>query len=343
MPQSHRYPPEFRQQMVELVRAGRTPAELSREFEPSSQTIRNWVRQADRARGDAPTESPAPSETSCGACAGKTSACVRSGRFCQEPPAGSLGRPIRGRRGLRIRERLPGAVSHRHPVPRPGRLRQRVLCVAPSSALGALRVRCPVEGPSSAAARRRAPPVATGTRRRRPTWSTATSPLPVQTRCGWRISPTCRRGPACCIWPWSWTPGSRRVVGWAMAGHLRTELVVQALDMALGQRRPEEVIHHSDQGGQYSSLAFGRRCREAGVRPSRGSVGDCYDNALCESFFATLECELIDRRCFPDACGGPPRDLRLHRVLVQPASPSLGPQLRIADELRTRSCPAQVA
>ncbi len=59
------------------------------------------------------------------------------------------------------------------------------------------------------------------------------------------------------------------------------------------------VIHHSDQGGQYSSLAFGRRCREAGVRPSRGSVGDCFDNALCESFFATLECELLDRRCFP--------------------------------------------
>lgn len=92
---------------------------------------------------------------------------------------------------------------------------------------------------------------------------------------------------------------SRRVVGWAMAGHLRTELVVQALDMALRQRRPEGVIHHSDQGCQYSSLAFGRRCREAGVRPSRGSVGDCYDNALCESFFATLECELFDRRCFP--------------------------------------------
>ena len=92
---------------------------------------------------------------------------------------------------------------------------------------------------------------------------------------------------------------SRRVVGWAMASHLRAELVVQALDMALGQRRPEGVIHHSDQGCQYSTLALGRRCREAGVRPSTGSVGDCYDNALCESFFATLECELLDRRCFP--------------------------------------------
>ena len=91
---------------------------------------------------------------------------------------------------------------------------------------------------------------------------------------------------------------SRRIVGWAMASHLRTELVVQALDMALWRRRPQEVIHHSDQGCQYTSIAFGQRCREAGIRPSMGSVGDCYDNALCESFFATLECELIDRCCF---------------------------------------------
>ena len=91
---------------------------------------------------------------------------------------------------------------------------------------------------------------------------------------------------------------SRRVVGWAMATHLRTELVVDALNMALAQRRPTEVIHHSDQGTQYTSIAFGLRCREAGVRPSMGSVGDCFDNALCESFFATLECELLDRRRF---------------------------------------------
>jgi len=91
---------------------------------------------------------------------------------------------------------------------------------------------------------------------------------------------------------------SRRVIGWAMETHLRTELVLAALDMALTQRRPTEVIHHSDHGCQYTSLAFGRRCREAGVRPSMGSVGDAYDNALCESFFATLECELLDRQRF---------------------------------------------
>ena len=91
---------------------------------------------------------------------------------------------------------------------------------------------------------------------------------------------------------------SRRIVGWAMTTHLRTELVLEALNMAFTQRRPANVIHHSDQGCQYTSIAFGQRCREMGVRPSTGSVGDAYDNAMCESFFATLECELLDRHRF---------------------------------------------
>lgn len=91
---------------------------------------------------------------------------------------------------------------------------------------------------------------------------------------------------------------SRRVVGWAMTTHVRTELVLEALNMAFTQRRPMDVIHHSDQGCQYTSLAFGQRCRDMGVRPSMGSVGDAYDNAMCESFFATLECELLDRHRF---------------------------------------------
>ncbi len=91
---------------------------------------------------------------------------------------------------------------------------------------------------------------------------------------------------------------SRKVVGWAMANHLRTELVLDALEMAVEQRRPSNVIHHSDQGCQYTSIAFGSRCKDANIRPSMGSVGDCYDNAMCESFFATLECELLDRNRF---------------------------------------------
>jgi putative transposase len=91
---------------------------------------------------------------------------------------------------------------------------------------------------------------------------------------------------------------SRRIVGWAMANHLRTELVLDALNMAIYRRRPVNVIHHSDQGCQYTSIAFGKRCEEAGIRPSMGSVGDCYDNAMAESFNATLECELLDRHRF---------------------------------------------
>ncbi len=91
---------------------------------------------------------------------------------------------------------------------------------------------------------------------------------------------------------------SRRIVGWAMGHNLKAQLVLDALNMALTQRRPAHVIHHSDQGSQYTSIAFGLRCKEAGVRPSMGSVGDAYDNAMCESFFATLECELLDRRKF---------------------------------------------
>ena len=85
---------------------------------------------------------------------------------------------------------------------------------------------------------------------------------------------------------------SRKVVG------LRTELVLGALNMAIAKRRPEEVVHHSDRGSQYTSLVFGKRCREMGVLTSTGSAGDWYDNAMAESFFATLECELLQRRSF---------------------------------------------
>ena len=91
---------------------------------------------------------------------------------------------------------------------------------------------------------------------------------------------------------------SRRIVGWAMENCLKTELVLAALDMAFSQRRPEGVIHHSDRGTQYTSYAFGKRCRETGIVPSMGSTGDAYDNAMAESFFATLEREVLNRRRF---------------------------------------------
>jgi len=94
---------------------------------------------------------------------------------------------------------------------------------------------------------------------------------------------------------------SRRVVGWSMSASLRTEVVTRALRMAVGRRRPAGVVvHHSDHGCQYTSYDFAKACKAARVQRSMGSVGDCYDNAMAESFFATLECELIDRSTFED-------------------------------------------
>ena len=91
---------------------------------------------------------------------------------------------------------------------------------------------------------------------------------------------------------------SRRVIGWATSSSLATPLVLAALEMAVRERQPTSVIHHSDKGCQYTSVAFGRRCIEAAIRPSTGSVGDAYDNAMAESFFSTLETEVIARQTF---------------------------------------------
>jgi len=90
---------------------------------------------------------------------------------------------------------------------------------------------------------------------------------------------------------------SRRLVGWAMADHLRSELVTDALNMALQRRRPTPgLIHHSDRGSQYTSISFGARLEQTGVLPLMGKVADPYDNALVESFVATIKRELLDRR-----------------------------------------------
>lgn len=88
-----------------------------------------------------------------------------------------------------------------------------------------------------------------------------------------------------------------------MESHVRTCLVSAALEVAVRRRRPREVIHHSHQDSQYTSLGLGRRCRQAGVRPSMHTVGDCYDNAMCDALFATLETELLNRHAFADAAG----------------------------------------
>jgi putative transposase len=93
---------------------------------------------------------------------------------------------------------------------------------------------------------------------------------------------------------------TRRIVGWSMAHHLRTELVVDALEMATSRRRPGRgLVHHSDQGSQYVSLAFTRRLRDSGIAGSMGRVGDAFDNAAAESWFATIKRELVHRHHFP--------------------------------------------
>jgi putative transposase len=93
---------------------------------------------------------------------------------------------------------------------------------------------------------------------------------------------------------------SRRCVGWAMAEHMRAELVVEALEMAVWQRKPAPgVIHHSDQGAQYTALLFGQRCRQASIDVSMGGKGSALDNAVCEAFFASLKKERIRRRSWP--------------------------------------------
>lgn len=93
---------------------------------------------------------------------------------------------------------------------------------------------------------------------------------------------------------------SRMVIGWAMGDHPVAELVVDAVNMALWRRKPTRpVIHHSDHGAQYTSLVFTKRLEEAGVLGSMGSVGDALDNAVAESFYATLQTELLDRKFWP--------------------------------------------
>ena len=133
---------------------------------------------------------------------------------------------------------------------------------------------------------------------------------------------------------------SRHVVGWAMAPHMQAELVEGALAMAISRRQPNGgVVHHSDQGSQYTSLTFGERCRKAGIVQSMGSVGDAYDNAMCESFFATLECELLDRRRFATVTEARREVFGFIEGFYNTRRAPLGARLHVAGELReTQPC-----
>ncbi|MBV8200870.1 MAG: IS3 family transposase [Acidobacteria bacterium] len=344
MPQRHRppYPPEFRRQMVDLVRAGRDPEQLAREFEPSAQAIRNWVAQADRDEGrrdDGLTtlereelrrlrrENRQLREER--EILKKAGGLVRPGERVDPAQAFGFVRANQAAHAVRPLCRLLGvspsgyyAWLGRQPSARAvadAALGARIRAIHERSrgTYGAPRVRAELAAEGQAASRKRVARLMhaaglAGVSRRR-SFSTTTrdgqgrqAPDLVDRNFAagrrdqlWVADityiPTWAGFPYLAVVLDAW---SRRVVGWAMATHLRSELVLDALNMALRQRRPRAVIHHSDQGTQYTSIAFGQRCREAGVRPSMGSVGDCFDNAMCESFFATLECELLDRRRF---------------------------------------------
>ena len=127
---------------------------------------------------------------------------------------------------------------------------------------------------------------------------------------------------------------SRRIVGWSFGETMTSDLVLAALNMALELRKPADVIHHSDQGSQYTSIAFGKRCKEMGVRPSMGTVGDAYDNAMAESVFASLECELIDRRSFKTKTEARLAVFTWIEAWYKPAPASLGAWPNLAHQLR---------
>ncbi|MEZ5561223.1 MAG: IS3 family transposase [Pseudomonadales bacterium] len=332
------YPASFRQQLVDLVRAGRTPEELAKEFEPSAESIRNWVKRADRDSGkrlDGLTSLEREELTRLRRenrrlkqereILGKGRGLVRAGnrhdteeifRFVK---ANQANYPVRTM--CRLLEVSPSGFyawqnrspSKRHLADLALKVKIRAIHERSRETYGMPRVRadgCRVGGKRVArlmreeglqgASRRRF----VVTTQRRPD----ARPAPDLVEPDFKAERPDKLWVADITYVPTWAgflylavvldACSRRVVGWAMATHLRTEFVLEALNMALTQRRPRSVIHHSGQGTQYTSIAFGLRCREMNVKPSMGSVGDAYDNAMAESFFATLECELIDRRRF---------------------------------------------
>ena len=167
------------------------------------------------------------------------------------------------------------------------------------------------------------------------TSSTAPSPPRARTGSGSPTSPTSEPGRAGSISPPSRT--SSRAGSWAGRWPITCAPSSSStrLQMALEHRRPEPgLVHHSDQGSQYVSLAFGQTARAAGIAQSMGSRGDCFDNAVAESFFATLKKELVNRRPWPTESRATQRDLRLHRDLLQPPTTPRHARHALARRLR---------
>ncbi|WP_433258694.1 IS3 family transposase [Streptosporangium sp. CA-135522] len=329
--------------MVELVRAGRSPEELAKEFEPSAQSIRVWVRQADLDDGrrqdgltSAEKDELARLRREVKLLREEKEILRKAGGFLR---AGDGSAEMRFRlihaekdhHGVSLLARVLGvsrqgyyAWAGRGPSARARRdaeLTEKIHAhyQASDEIYGAPRIHADLRqidgdnvGRKRVARLMRAAGLA-GVSRRRGCRTTITDRKAAAAsdlvRRTFEADEPNRIWTADITYVPTWQGFlylavvldvfSRRIVGWAMAEHMRTELVTDALAMAVGQRCPDAgVIHHSDKGGQYTSIAFGQRCAQAGVRPSTGRTGTCFDNAITESFFASLECELIDRRTF---------------------------------------------
>lgn len=322
--------------MVDLVRAGRSSEELAREFEPTAASISHWVTQADRQEGRREEATPGLVTAERDELArlrrerdilskprpgmhGRPARCRRA-LLVHEREPGLLSDCHHGARARRVEGRLPCLAPPSAHVIADETLLKLVRTVHASSrqTYGAPRVHADLRARGERHGRKR---IARLMRQAGLVDASHRHGGPITTRRDKDARPApdlvdrdfTASGPnqlwvadityvptaagflclAVVVDVWS-----RKVVGWSMANHLRAELVLDAMEMAVGQRRPGDVIHHSDQGSHYTSVTFGKRCGEAGVRASMGSVGDADDNAMAESFFSTLEAELLSRRRF---------------------------------------------
>ncbi|MCC6808230.1 MAG: IS3 family transposase [Deltaproteobacteria bacterium] len=338
-----RYPKEFREQVVELARAGRTPRQLADEFGITDNTVRNWVKQAGLDRGSRSDGLTTEEKQELARLRRenrqlklerdilfKSRGLVRSGdrfdpqRVFELVRAHEAALPVAAMcRTLGVSKSGYYAWYDREPSAKVVRDVELLVEIkkshaASNGAYGVPNIILDLRDWGFATSRKRIAKLMRSagiqgvSRRRKSTVTTLRAvddPLsPDLVDRNFTADAANKLWVADITFIPTWVGflylavvldvWSRKIVGWSMSANPDTELVLAALNTAVAQRQPEDVVHHSDQGCQYTSFAFGKRCKRMGVRPSMGSVGDAYDNAMCESFFASLECELIDRTSF---------------------------------------------
>ena len=372
------YPPEFRRQIVELARAGRSVQELAEEFEPSYWTIRTWIKQADRDDGLSANGLTSEDRE-------ELRRLRRENRQLKNgagDPGKSRGLVVSGDRHgtqevfgfVRVRQACyPIATMCRvlevstsgyyawrdRPISararRDAQLRARIETIhqASRATYGMPRVHAELAADGVRVGRKRVARLMSqagleGVSRRRRVRTTRRGsdarPVPDLVNRDFTADAPDRLWVADITYVSTWSgflylaivmdAFSRRVVGWSMANHLRAELVLEALNMAIWQRRPDSVIHHSDQGTQYTSIAFGKRCRQLGVRPSTGSA----QRLLRQRPGRELLRDARDGVTVAGALQEPGRSadgsVRVHRGVLQPAPSPLRARQRVPDRLR---------